>query len=69
MIKVCKIYIKNNIYLKKAYHDAYKLMGNRNFEKVINKDNVWNSNCNLIDASDVTSTKEYIQVNISFKNL
>jgi len=37
-------------------------MGNRNFEKVINKDNVWNSNCDITDASDVTSTKEYIQV-------
>ncbi len=43
-------------------------MGNRNFEKVINKDNVWNSNCDITDASDVTSTKEYIQVNLGFNN-
>ncbi|OUM62424.1 hypothetical protein PIROE2DRAFT_11274 [Piromyces sp. E2] len=45
----------------KAYHDAYKLMGNRNFEKVINKDNVWNNTCEISDPSDVTSKKEYIQ--------
>jgi len=44
-----------------AYHDAYKLMGNRNFEKVINKDNVWNNSCDIADPSDVTSKKEYIQ--------
>ncbi|ORX85552.1 hypothetical protein BCR32DRAFT_290637 [Anaeromyces robustus] len=44
-----------------AYHDAYKLMGNRNFEKVINKDNVWNNTCDIANASDVTNKKEYIQ--------
>ncbi|ORX43383.1 hypothetical protein BCR36DRAFT_336001 [Piromyces finnis] len=44
-----------------AYHDAYKLMGNRNFEKVINKDNVWNNSCDISDPSDVTNKKEYIQ--------
>jgi len=39
-------------------------MGNRNFEKVINKDNVWNNTCDISDPSDVTSKKEYIQVYI-----
>ncbi|ORY24917.1 hypothetical protein LY90DRAFT_675024, partial [Neocallimastix californiae] len=44
-----------------AYHDAYKLMGNRNFEKIINKDNIWNNSCDIADPSDVTNKKEYIQ--------
>jgi len=44
-----------------AYNDAYKLMGNRNFEKVIKKDNQWIKNCEIADPSDVTNKKEYIQ--------
>jgi len=44
-------------------------MGKRNFEKITNKDNVWNNSCDISELYNVTNKKEYIQVNISFMKL